>query len=163
MSEIRGWSPSQAGGSGDNLVGGSLAWVRLATTAPGKGARPSLGRTEGRLKGPVAATPGQVWLALTCRSPWPPPQARKEGFLVWGWFPSTHNAFQPGLAPPGPETTAVGGGGGGSPGRRHCPSPQGLIYLRLRWACRVCQGLGRDCYTQTPTKHCWPPSPARAA
>lgn len=64
----------------------------------------------------MAEAPGQVcWgkacpSALTCCSPWVPAQARKEGFLVWGWFPSTHNALRAGLALPSPEAAALGGG-----------------------------------------------------
>lgn len=91
----------------------------------------------------MAGAPGQVWSALTCCSPWPPFQARKEGFLVWGWFPSTHNAFHAGLDLPGPETAAVGGGGGGSSGRRRCSTSQGLAD-RVCGACGARWGNGQQ-------------------
>lgn len=116
--------------------------------------------TGGRLEGPVAATPGQVWSALTCRSPWPPPRARKEGFLVWGWFPSTHNAFQSGLAPPGPETAAVGEGRGAW--KAALPHSRGLLHLCRRGPAG-CAGAWAGAAARTPTTCSWPPSPAPAA
>lgn len=113
---------------------------------PREGSRVLPQRLEGGLEGPVAATPGQVWSALTCRSPWPPPRARKEGFLVWGWFPSTHNAFQSGLAPPGPETAAVGEGRGAwKAALPHSPGPASPVSEGLQDV----PGRGRGCCADT--------------